>query len=237
MFRSKPYLEETKYVQINLNTPLTFPENNQFQTKTGYEFTVRDRDNFYDWYNPYFPVDFKFEAKANGGNVAADTESAPINGSFSLIKSLKGISSGKKLYEANDIHKGIFIKNLLDFSDDYSRSVAKNQFWYLDEDATTETDGNATNKGGIRARALLSHGGLIVQTIIPLNRYSFFEGLSDKLLPPMQLTFENELQNDQEMIFQNNNTDLRRIVVRKFELWAPQLHFTGQGQKLVNEIS
>ena len=67
MFRSKPYLEETKYVQINLNTPLTFPGNNQFQTKTGYKFTVRDRDNFYDWYNAYFRVDFKFEAKANGG--------------------------------------------------------------------------------------------------------------------------------------------------------------------------
>ena len=103
------------------------------------------------------------------------------------------MSSGKKLYEASDIHKGIFIKNLLDFSDDYSRSVAKNQFWYLDEDATTDTDGNATNKEGIRARALLSHGGLMVQTIIPLNRYSFFEGLSDKLLPPMQLTFEIQL--------------------------------------------
>ena len=86
MFRSKPYLEETKYVQIELNTPLTFPGNNQFQTKTGYKFTVNDRDNFYDWYNAYFRVDFKFEAKANGGNIAADTESAPINSSFSLIK-------------------------------------------------------------------------------------------------------------------------------------------------------
>ena len=199
MFRSKPYLEETKYVRINLNTPIELPANNQFQRKNDYKFDVTNRDNFYDWYNAYFRVDFKFEAKANGGNIAADTESAPINGSFSLIKSLKVISSGKKLYEASDIHKGIFIKNLLDFSDDFSRSVAKNQFWYLDSDATTDTDGNATNDG-MRARALLSHGGLMVQTIIPLNRYSFFEGLSDKLLPPMQLNFEIQLQNDQEMI-------------------------------------
>ena len=51
----------------------------------------------------------------------------------------------------------------------------------------------------------------------------------------MQLTFEIQLQDDQEMIFQNNNTDLRRIVVRKFELWAPQLHFTGKGETLVND--
>ena len=233
MFRSQPYLENTSYIQINLDTPITFPVSNQFQTKRGYKFTTIDRDNFYDWYNAYFHVDFKFEAKANGADIGADTESAPVNGSFSLIKSLKVSSAGKKLYEADNIHKGIFIKNLLDFSDDFSRSVEKNQFWYLDSDATTVTDGNATNLG-MRARALLSHGGLTVQTIIPLNRYSFFEGLSDKLLPPMQLEFEIELQNDQEIIFQNDATG-RRIVVRKFELWAPQLHFTGKGQTMVNE--
>ena len=72
---------------------------------------------------------------------------------------------------------------------------------------------------------------LTVETIIPLNRYSFFEGLSDRLLPPLQLEFEIELQDDKEMIWQNNAT-ARRIVVNKFELWAPQLHFTGKGQTL-----
>ena len=137
------------------------------------------------------------------------------------------------MYEADNIHKGIFIKNLLDFSDDFSRSVAKNQFWYLDSDATTATDNNATNLG-MRARALLSHEGEIVKTIIPLNRYSFFESLSDRLLPPLQLEFEIVLQNDEEMIFKNDGT-ARRIVVRKFELWVPQLHLTGKGQTLANE--
>ena len=111
--------------------------------------------------------------------------------------------------------------------------MARNQFWYLDSDATTVTDDNTANLG-MRARALLSHGGSIVQTIIPLNRYSFFESLSDKLLPPLQLEFEIELQNDPEMFYQNNAT-ARRIVVRKFELWTPQLHFTGKGQTLANE--
>ena len=115
MFRSQPYLEETKYVQFNLNNALTFPGNNQTQNKANYKFFVEDRDNFYDWYNAFIRADFKFEAIANGDNVAADTESAPINGSFSLIKSLKVLSSGKNLYEADNIHKGIFIKNLLDF--------------------------------------------------------------------------------------------------------------------------
>ena len=109
----------------------------------------------------------------------------------------------------------------------------KNQFWYLDSDATTVTADAATN-AGMRARALLSHGGATVQTIIPLNRYSFFEGLSDRLLPPMQLEFEIVLQDDREMIFQNDGT-ARRIVVRRLELWVPQLQFSGQGQTQVNE--
>ena len=113
---------------MKLDTPLTFPGNNQIQNKSGHKYTVRDRDNFYDWYNAYFRVDFRFKAVANGADIGADTESAPINGSFSLIKSLNLKSAGKTLYEANNIHKVIYVKNLLDFSDDCSRSVAKNQF-------------------------------------------------------------------------------------------------------------
>ena len=54
------------------------------------------------------------------------------------------------------------------------------------------------------------------------------------MLPPMQLEFEIELQNDQEMIFQDDVTP-RRIVVREFDLWTPQLQFTGKGQTLANE--
>ena len=199
-----------------MDTPLTFPGNNQTQNKSGQKFTIRDRDNFYDWYNAYFRIDFKFEATANGGNATADTKSAPINGSFSLIKSLNLKSAGRTLYEANDIHKVIFIKNLHDFSDEFSRSAAKNQLWYLDTDATTVTAEDATN-AGMQQRALLSQEGETVQTLLPLNRYSFFEGLSDRLLPPMQLEFEIVLQDDREMIFQNDGT-ARRIVVRHWSM-------------------
>ena len=128
MFRVQPYLEKRKYIQFNLQDAIVLPGNGEFQEKNRYKFNVNDRNNFYDWYKAYFLVDFKFEAKANGANVDADTESAPINGSFSLIKNLRISSTGKELYNANNIHKTIFIKNMLDFSDDYSRSVAKNHF-------------------------------------------------------------------------------------------------------------
>jgi hypothetical protein len=51
MFRTPRYLEKTEYIQFNLNTPLTFPGNNQHQNKGGKKFYVQDRDNVYDWEN------------------------------------------------------------------------------------------------------------------------------------------------------------------------------------------
>lgn len=165
MFRTPRFEKNTTYVEFNLDTPLTFSGNNQTQRKGEMKFSVTDRDNFCDWYNAYFHIDFKFEATANGGNVAGDTQSAPIN-SFSLIKSMAVKSAGKNVYEATDLPKVIFIKNLLDFSDDYSRSVAKNQSWYLDTDATTVTADAATNLG-IKARGALAHVGNIVETFGP----------------------------------------------------------------------
>ena len=63
-----------------------------------------------------------------------------------------------------------------------------------------ENEANAISLS-FRERGLLSHGGNTVETLIPLNRYSFFEELSDKLLPPIQLTFEIMLHDDAELIF------------------------------------
>ena len=137
MFRGARYLEKTEYVQINLDKALTIPGNGQRQEKTNHKFTFTDRNNWFDWYDAYFRVDFTFEATADGAAVGANAQSAPINGSFSLINKLAVKSSGKPVYNADNIHKLVFIKNLLDFSDDFARSGAKKQFWYLD---TTDSD-------------------------------------------------------------------------------------------------
>ena len=136
-------------------------------------------------------------------------------------------SSGKPVFEADSIHKVIFIKNLPDYSDDYARSVAISQFWYLDGDATNVKAAAATNPR-ICMGGVLLHGGTTVETIIPLNCYSFFEELSDRLLPPVQLEFKIVPQDDDEMTFQNNSTG-RRNVVQKFELCVPQLTLTSEG--------
>ena len=68
------------------------------------------------------------------------------------------------------------MKNLLEYSDDYSRSVGKNSLWYLDTDNAT-----AKTNNGFESRRVLTEtfqndgngGAKNINVIIPLNRYSF----------------------------------------------------------------
>lgn len=231
MFRSPSFLEKTTFARFSLDTPLTFPGNNQRQAKTGYKFTVNDRNNWYDWYNAYLRANYRIEQVDDGTGLAQGDRAAPINGSFSLINKLTVKSGGKPLYNLDNAHKCIFVKDLLDFSDDYSKSVAKTQFWYLDTSLTT-TNTNA----GFNARQLQSQGLATIETIIPLNRYAFFEELEDKILPPLPLELELALQNDEEMIHQAAALgDAQRVVVRTLELWVPMLRFSPEGQLKMNE--
>ena len=131
-------------------------------------------------------------------------------------------SAGKIVYDTDNLHKVTFVKNLLEYSDDFSRSVAKKSLWYLDTTGTTVVADNA----GFAARKILMTDANVlknVNVIIPLNRYSFFEELEDKMLSPMQLQFNINLQNDAELIYMNTGVDAGRVVINRFLLWVPKL--------------
>lgn len=98
---------------------------------------------FFDWFNAWILI------KADGGD-NADGLSTVINGSHSFIKHLAIKSGGKIIYDTDKLHLVTFVKNLPEYSDDYSRSVAKTSFWYLDTD-TTAVD--AENLGFAARRA------------------------------------------------------------------------------------
>ena len=172
---------------------------------------------FLDWYNAFFEVQFKLDLKANAGNIA-NTRITLINGSHSLIKHMLVKSAGKIIYDTDNLHLVTFAKNLLEYSDDYARSVAKNSFWYLDL-----ADSNAAaDNANFEAKRLLTRGvandgtgaGKEVNVTIPLNRYSFFETLEGRLLPPMQLTIELKLTPDTEVL--NGDADTARLVIDRF---------------------
>jgi len=121
------------------------------------------------------------------------------------------------MYDTDNLHIVTFVKNLLEYSDDYSRSVAQNSFWYLDTGATAA---NAQNLGFAARRALTSDRKQ-VNVKIPINRYSIFEELEGSILPPMKLTFEIALIPDAELLF--GSVDTTRVTIDRFYLWVPKI--------------
>ena len=214
-FRSPENVQRNELVRFQLESNIRAPANAAEQQKNGYKFVINDRGTFYDWFNAFFEVRFKIDLKADGAD-NADGRSTIINGSHSIIKHLVIKSAGKIIYDTDNLHLVTFIKNLLEYSDDYSRTVAKNSLWYLDSDGTSD----AANTG-FEARRLLTSDNKLVDVTIPLNRYSFFEELEGRMLPPMQLTFEIDLNNDAELLFGGINTT--RLTIDRFYLWVPRL--------------
>ena len=226
-FRSSEYLQRNELVRYQLDDVIRLPVNGQHQVKNGYKFTINDRSSFYDWYNAYFEVQFQLQTLAAGAGYADASRITVINNSHSLIKHLMIKSAGKIVYDTDNLHNVTFVKNLLEYSDDYSRSVGKNSLWYLDTDGTT-----ANTNTGFEARRLLTKaarddalavGGKDVNVLIPLNRWSFFEELNDKMLVPMQLQFNIELNSDDELVHKVQAVVAARVVINRFILWVPRL--------------
>lgn len=176
-------LEKREYERFNLVTPFTFPAKDQPPQKSGHKFFGKDQDNVYDWYNA-FSVLISNSKLSQIAKILMLTHSHQRSFFFLTKKNMTVKSAGKPVYEAVGIHKVIFIKTLLDFSNDYTKSTAKAELWYVESDTTTVTADDATISG-IRQRDLLSHGGALFKALIPLDRSSFYKELSDKLLPPI----------------------------------------------------
>ena len=119
---------------------------------------------------------------ADGTRYVVADRIAVINGAHSLINHMMIKSAGKIVYDTNNLHKVTFVKNLLEYSDDFSRSVAKNSLWYLDVENADMTA--ASNTGFQVRKSLMTDANVLknVNVIIPLNRYSFFEELEGRIL-------------------------------------------------------
>ena len=169
-------------------------------------------------------MQFKLDLKDNAGDIG-NTRTTIINGSHSLIKHMVVKSAGKIVYDTDNLYLVTFAKNLLEYLDDYARSVAKNSLWYLDLADSTVAAANVN----FEARRLLTRGvandgtgaGKEVNVTILINRYSFFEALEGQLLPPMQLTIELELTPDTEVLY--GAADTARLIINRFCLWVPRL--------------
>ena len=57
--------------------------------------------------------------------------------------------------------------------------------------------------------------GKIQNSIIPLNKFSFFEGLERNLLPPSQIQISPKLTDDATLIYRNNGVGAGNVIVNK----------------------
>ena len=69
---------------------------------------------------------------------------------------------------------------------------------------------------------------------IPLNRYSFFEILEDKLLPNTKIELNIELESDNNLIWRTGGADCR-VILTRFQLFIPRITFNSEGQKFYME--
>ena len=248
-FRDPDYVERYEDVIFDLETALnTTVGNNAHQKKDGYRFVVDNTGEVtpFDWYNARISIDFKVVLLAAGGNIAADDHNGIVNGSYSFLKHFDIKLNGKKVYDCNDANHAVNIKNLLEYSPAYAKQTASNEFLYLDttrhaeETEFTINNTNVTgganvvkgrvanyNKGFALRKALLG-ASTTVNTEIPLNRYSFFEMLENKLLPNTRVEMNFEIESDGNLIWQAG-ADCR-VVITRMQLYVPRITFNSQGQ-------
>ena len=90
-------------------------------------------------------------------------------------------------------------------SQNYTNSSATSEYFYLDTGDTTIKDaGDANNNKGFTIRSALVLAGKIQNSVIPFNKFSFFEGLERNLLPPSQIQIRPKLTDDATLFYRNN---------------------------------
>ena len=252
-FRNPEYLERYEYVVFDLEQTLAAPGNGAHQTKTGHKFVADNTGEAtpFDWYNAPFSVDFKVNQLAAGANLDADRDQMGIvNGSSSLIEKLSILANGRDVYSCNYANHIVNIKNLLEYNPSYAESVATNEFYYLDTSRNadrlkftinnTNVTGGANvvkgrnadyNKAGFAVRKVILGNSATVRCEIPLNRYSFFESLEDKLLPNTKIELNIELESDNNHIWRTGGNDCR-VILTRFQLFIPRITFNKKGQEI-----
>ena len=133
-FRNPKYVERYEDVYYELDTALALPGNNAHQKKVGHRFMFDStgESNPFDWYHARLNIDFKLQLLANGGNVGDAVQTGMVNSAYSLIKKLNVKMKGVDVYDCDNANHAINIKNLLEYSQGYSKSQGPNEFFYID---------------------------------------------------------------------------------------------------------
>ena len=164
-----------------------------------------------------------------------------------LQKKISFSINGREVYQCNSANHVVNIKNLLEYNTSYAETIASNEFYYLD---TTNSPNkskyltrlvqhgrnsanygwaprlffdneNTTYNEGFDKRKKQLRNSSIANCEIPLNRYSFFEALRDKMLPDSRFELNIEFESDNNLIWREGD-DVCRVIITKLQLYIPQ---------------
>ena len=230
-YRNELLIERYEDIIFELDSNLIIPANGSRQKKDNHTFSIDNSGELppLDWYNARFNVDFKLQ-QVGGGNIAAND--GIVNSAFSLINNLIVKINGVTVYDCSDANQATNIKNLLEYSQGYVKSQGTNEFFYLDMNRNKQEDKTnaAYNSGFAVRRALLDDATIPVNVEIPLNRYGFFEGLEDQLLPNSKISISVDFESDANLSWRTTNDN--RVVITKFQLIVPRIIFNTAGNEL-----
>ena len=229
---------------FDLEQPLIIPTNNNYQNRGNFKFVV-DGESL-DWYNARLSLYFKL-TKLTGNNVIINDKNGIVNGASSFVKKISFSINGKEIYQCNSANHVVNIKNLIEYNTSYAETIASNEFYYLDttnspnrnkyltrqvqhgrNNANTgwtprifiENENTSYNEGFDKRKKQLGNSS-IVNCEIPLNRYSFFEELRDKMLPDSRFELNIEFESDNNLIWREGN-DVCRVIITKLQLYIPR---------------
>ena len=267
-FRTPRYLERYEDVVFELENQLNIRDvNTQHQNRDRLKFVVDNSGETtpFDWYNARLSVDFKVNKLADATAIAVDDNIGTVNGSNSLIKKIQVRAEGREVYDCDYANHWVNIKNLFEYNPSYAKSVGTNEYYFLDtsrsldsrkylrrrvehvrndadngfEDRTLPDVENKNYNKGFAARKVLLGASAKVNCEIPLNRYSFFEELQDRLLPNVRIEIQIEMDNDKNLIWRTGAADAAgttyRLIVTRLQLFVPRMIFNAEGQKLYLE--
>ena len=265
-FRTPRYLERYEDVVFDLENRLEInPNDTQHQNRDGLKIVADNSGETtpFDWYNARLSVNFKVDKLADHAAIAVADTIGTVNGSNSLNKKIQVRAEGREVYDFDYANHCVNIKNLLEYNPSYAKSVGTNEYYFPDtsrhangskyvtqqvahtgqagnqQRQMVETDSVNYNKG-FTARKVLLGASAEVNCEIPLNRYSFFEELQDRLLPNVRIELQIEMENDKNLIWRGDGQadaagTTYRLIVTRLQLYVPRMIFNSEGQQLYLE--
>ena len=266
--RVPQYLERYEDVVFDLEQPLDAnPNDGQYQKREVMKIVADNTGETtpFDWYNARLSIDFKVDKLVDHSALTLTDHNGIVNGSNSLIKKLSVTANGRQVYDCDYASHCVNIKNLLEYNPSYAKSVGTNEFFFPDTSRHAEEDkyakrdvqhvgndadnayevrqmpegDNANYNKGFAARKVLLGLSAEVNCEIPLNRYSFFEALQDKLLPNTKIDLSIEFDDDKNALWRQGAADAGgtsyRLIIKRLQLFVSRLVFNSEGQKLYME--